>query len=286
MADEANAAAPGAAGGKPDGESQQPSPGGSDDSKTKPDEGNAKETVSRAELDKTIGERQAAKDRARKAEERATQAETELARRPDPESDEFKAYEAWREDRDAAETKAAIEQGDADKLVQKAREPLQKQNEELVKERDGYKGQLTALLRDRGLEEAATRAGALNPKQVAALLRHRVKMVRDDTGQFAPTFMDEDGGGLFDADGPVTDMQKFVAAYLGLPENANLVKATAAPGSGAKPEGGGAPAADGIPQTLAEFNKLTPEQRRDVAARMTKPQRDAMLGQGAAAGIL
>jgi len=101
-----------------------------------------------------------------------------------------------------------------------------------------------------------------------ALLRHRVQMVNRD-GRFEPDFIDSDGQPLYDGNGNrVADARSFVQLFLALPENANLIKAGASPGSGAKP-GGVTSNPTGKPTSIAEWNALPQEKRDELAEEMT-----------------
>ncbi len=137
--------------------------------------------------------------------------------------------------------------------------------------------QLAALLRDQRLRAAALAAGAVNPDQVVALLRQQVRMVEGADGQFAPCFLDGRGRVAADEAGKLLDADGFVRTYLSRPENANLVRAGSVGGSGARLAGSAA-AADGVPTTLADFNALDPRERRRVALKLSRRQREALLG--------
>jgi len=211
-------------------------PGGSDEPMADP----ARDMVPRAELEKVIRERQAAKQRARKAEsELASLAALPSSSTADPDSSE------------PAET-----------LQRKLR----------LRET-----QLAALLRDQQLRQAAARAGAINPDQVVGILRPRVVMAEGDDGELCPVFLDEAGRVELAEDGSAPDADAFVGRFLADPAQANLLRSSSVPGSGARPVGGTAPA-EAVPQTLAEFNALPASRRRDAAMRMSRRQREAMLG--------
>ena len=119
----------------------------------------------------------------------------------------------------------------------------------------------------------------MQPAQVVGLLRHRVQMEQQPDGTFVPVFRDSNGQAQYDGTGQrVTDADTFVRFYLGQPENANLVRSTAQPGSGARPPGGPAqPSGDSQPKTLEEFLLLPEDQRMEIAAKMPAEQRDKFL---------
>ncbi len=214
-------------------------------------DGAAGEMVSRAELEKVIAQRQAAKARARKAEQQLAEAEARTG---------------------AGEAEASPEQG---------REDTRAQAQAIEDENAQLKRQLTSVLRDQGLRAAAAAAGAVNPDQVVALLRLRVHMTLGEDGRLAPAFVDEAGRPIADDDGAVPDVQTFVGLFLSLPENANLVRAGATPGSGARPAGG-ASGPDARPRSLDEFNGLPEERRMQWALEMGPEKLRTLLGMGRA----
>ena len=138
------------------------------------DDDPAQETVSRAELEKVIAQRQAAKLRARKAEQKLTELEARLN----------------------AASGAEAPSGDNDGAG-RAEEAIQEVNAQL-------KRQLTSLLRDQGLRAAAAAVGAINPDQVVALLRPRVQMDVHADGRLVPKFLDGQGRPIAQGDGKAT----------------------------------------------------------------------------------
>jgi hypothetical protein len=143
--------------------------------------------------------------------------------------------------------------------------------------------QLAAQLRDQRLRSAAQTAGAVNPDQVVSLLRQRVRMVESAGGQYAACFLDEHGRMALDEAGKLLDAEGFVRAYLSRPENANLVRAGSSGGSGARLAGSAA-TPDALPLTLADFKSLDPRERRKVALKLSRRQREALLGLSAGEG--
>ncbi len=245
----------------------------------------ATETVSRAELGKVIAERQAAKARARKAEEElaamrkrlSDDGTDEAAPTPEPGWDGHTEGVATG---DAADGDAA----NANVAATDTREPDPPAPADTETELSGLRRrlrdrdeQLAGILRDRDLRDAAVAAGAVNPDQVVALLRPRVAMRQTPAGQFAPEFLDEAGRPMLDDDGPVQRVDVFVTRFLSRPGNANLIRAGAAPGSGARPAGGTADP-DTRPRTIAAFNRLPADQRRGAAMAMTRQEREHLLG--------
>jgi hypothetical protein len=276
MTDEPNA--PTGQAGQTAAEPQQPAGDAPDGAKTD----TSQDSVSRAELDKAIARRQDALKRAQDAEARLVEMHTSLTNMPSEEDltllAETKAKRA-----EAARNKA-LKEGDADAIAAQAAKEAQApligkvtQLEDRLAKRDE---QLAKVLRDDALLKAAVTAGAVNPQQVVELLRPRIKMAEQPDGTFGVVPLSPSGLPLQDAEGLVTDVNRFVTGYLSDPLNANLVKATATHGSGAKPSGGSPAPPDGKPRTLDEFNALPEDQRAAVAVSMTKAERHAMFGIG------
>lgn len=252
---------------------QQPASGGPDGPKPQDP---APETVSRAEMEKVVGERQAAKERARKAEELSTELQKELGTMPLAE--ELDAFRKWNDDKNARAREKAIKDGDVEAIEKGVREPLQGKLAEKDQVIDRQGAQLKNILCDQALRKAAESANAHNPDQVVSLLRHRVKMEPADNGEFRPQFLAVSGVPACDDNGErITDAEGFVGQYLQLPENANLVKSSAKPGSGAAPAGGQVDP-NRIPATLEEFNALPPEKKVEVSQKMTSAQRRDLAG--------
>jgi hypothetical protein len=238
------------------------------------------ETVSRAEFDKVVRQRQAAKEKVRQL---TTEVEQLLARlREAPNDEELRAFQDWKGLQQQAGMPPDQQVHDMQAIAQRIREPLKARIEDLHGRKDALERRLADLLRDQELRVAAVRANAINPEQVIALLRDRVRMTESADGRFVPEFVDRDGQPLFDGPQHVNDAQRFVDLFLAMPENANLVRSTVTPGSGAKQAGGPATYMDSIPRSKAEFLSLPPEERLAVANRMTRQQRDAILGRGSA----
>jgi len=226
----------------------------------------AEDMVSRAELEKVIGERQANKERARTAEAALAEANAKLEGGPD--ADDLQAFNEWKAAQDGDAKAKAIADGDVTAIEDGIRAPMQAQLDAKETRIGALEGQLTAILRDSAVLDAALKAGAHTPAQVVALLRPRVKMV-EEAGKYVAQFTDIEGQPMYDGKGDrVADADAFVSLFLSLPENANLIKATATPGSGAKP-GGVPPNPTGKPQTLDAWNALSPEQQSELGPQMT-----------------
>jgi len=223
----------------------------------------AADVVSRAEFNKVVGQRQTAKEKVRNL---TAQVDDLLARLGDPAGQ-------------AGQAGPGTDQ-DIENLPEAAKAHIR----ELRGRKEALESRLTDLLAERELRAAAVRGHAINPDQVVALLRSRVRMVEASDGRFEARFIDGAGQLAMDGDEPVRDARRFVEAFLAMPENANLVRSTVLPGSGARQAGAAATPADPVPLTKAEFLALPPSQRLAVANRMSRRQRDGLLGRTLADG--
>jgi len=253
--------------------SQQGSSGGAD---APQNPFGAAETVPRAEFDKVVGQRQAAKEKMRQLSRQVDELLARVGTMPGEE--ELRAFQEWRSRQQEAGVSHEQQREDITFIEDRVRQPLEDRVDALRSRKDALEKQLTDLLRDQELRVAAARADAVNPEQVVALLRGRVRMSETAEGRFAPEFLTADGQPVFDGPERVTDVRRFVDLFLSQPENANLVRSTVTPGSGAKQAGGLAVNMDSMPRTKAEFLSLPPDERLRVANRMTRQQRDAILG--------
>jgi hypothetical protein len=276
--------------------------------------------VPKAEFDKVVAQRQAAKERARqlaavardlaerlKAGGGAVAAGPSNAGIParDPGSVRAGAGSAGRNarvtpDMSATDADASADADDAEFLDLEAihgrlREPLQRRLAALQAENAAARRRLMELLRDQELRTAAARAGAINPDQVVVLLRDRVAMDDADAGPDGPA--GNSGTSARDglppnsagADAPAgsgrfAGVRQLVERFLCQDENANLVGCSVAAGSGARQAGGPGVHVDNLPRTRAEFLALPAEQRTAAAHRMTRQQRDELLGRNAPRG--
>ena len=264
---------------RPPGDATQESSGGAEAPQNQLAE---QSVVSRAEFNKVVGQRQAAKEKVRHL---STEVEQLLARfHAMPGEEELKVFQEWKDSQQKAGGIPAHQGQDVEAIADRVRQPLEARIEELRGRKDALKRRLTDLLRDQELRVAAARANAINPEQVVALLRDRVRITETDDGQYAPEFVDGSGQPAFVGSERVTETKRFVDQFLSMPENANLVRSTVTPGSGAKQSGGMAINTDLVPRTKVEFLALSPDQRRRVANRMTGRQRDVLLGKSSTDG--
>ena len=238
------------------------------------------DVVSRAELDKVIGERQAAKEATRRLNQQLADMQEKVRAMPD--SDTLQAFQEWRKQQDEQAKAQAIEKGDVEALERRLRETFTKQSEAKDAKIRAFSEQLTQRTRDTALLEAETAASAYNPSQVVKLLRERVRMVELSDGTLAPEFLDSDlKTPAFDGSGNrVTDAKAFVNLFLSHPDNANLVRSTARPGPGAKPQG--TANRTGKPVSKDEFNALSDDEKARVAATMSTDEIRSLMGIGPA----
>ena len=179
----------------------------------------ARDTVSRAELEKVIRERQAAKERARAAEAELAATRKKLAAADagdQPTRESPPAGQHPDGDGRAAEARRNAPTRPDDNATGPAQDdipgrPSQSDLEARLRSREL---QLASLLRDQQLRAAAEAAGAVNPDQVVALLRTRVVMEESANGEFIPSFLDERGRSLVDANGAPPDADAFVGEFL------------------------------------------------------------------------
>jgi hypothetical protein len=254
---------------------QHESPGGAEAPPNEPGDGG--EMVCRAEFNKVVGQRQAAKEKVRQLTAELEQLSARL--RAAPGQEELDAFQEWkrlRQASDAAEGQPASSSSQqAERQAQAGGSTVLATSDSSAR-KDALERRLMDLLRDQELRAAAVRAHAINPEQVVALLRDRVRMVQTPDGRLEPEFLDP-GEPPAGGQGP-QDAQALVGLFLSRAENANLVRSMVTPGSGARQAGGLATHLDFMPRSKAEFLSLPSDQRLAVANRMTRQQRDAILG--------
>jgi hypothetical protein len=240
------------------------------------------EVVSRAEFNKVVGQRQAAKEKVRQLTAQVDQLLARLGRTPEQQGrldlQDGKPGRRSAEMETPADTQAA----DLQAIQENLPAPVKAHVEALRGRKEMLEKRLADLLADQELRVAALRANAINPDQVVALLRGRVRMIETADGRYEAHFTAPDGQAALDGNKPIRDARHFVDAFLALPENANLVRSTVIPGSGARQAGGVMTHVDPMPQSKAEFLALPPSQRLTVANRMTRQQRDSILGRSSA----
>ncbi len=260
--------------GDPTAAAQQPQAGEPDGKQKAPE---AQDVVSRAELEKVIGERQSLKERLRASDQRVAELQGDPRLKIEPER--IKALDDLEAKQDAAARDKAMKEQDVEAIESRVREPMQKQIDALQTRGQVRNDQITALLKTQALKVAATAANAVIPDQVVGLLQDRVRMVEDAaTGQFRPEYFDAENQPMYDGNGQrIADADTFVKAFLALPDNSNLVKANTPPGSGAQPTGG--PTNNrGAPTSVEAFNALPEAERAEAAQSMTAEQIDAAAG--------
>ena len=240
------------------------------------------DVVSRAEFSKVVSQRQAAKEKVRQLTAQVDQLLARLGHMS--EQQDRRALQDSKAGRQSAEREkpADGQAADLQAIQEHLPAPVRSHVEALRGRKEMLEKRLADLLADQELRVAAARANAINPDQVVALLRGRVRMVETADGRYEAHFTAPDGQAAIDGGKPIRGARHFVDTFLALPENANLVRSTVIPGSGARQAGGVMTHMDPMPQSKAEFLALPPSQRLSVANRMTRQQRDSILGRSSA----
>jgi BMFP domain-containing protein YqiC len=260
------------------------------------------DVVSRAEFNKVVGQRQTAKEKVRQLTAQVDQLLSRLGRMTEQQASgpqggrlDLQDGKPGRQPRQAlgpqggpqgpadGETPADSQAADLQAVQERLPDPVKAHLEALRGRKEMLEKRLADLLADQELRVAAARANAINPDQVVALLRGRVRMIETADGRYEANFTAPDGQAAIDAGNkPIRDARHLVDAFLALTENANLVRSTVIPGSGARQAGGVMTHTDPMPQSKAEFLALPQSQRLTVANRMTRQQRDTILGRSSA----
>ena len=236
----------------------------------------AVDMVPKTELTKVIDGRDAAKVRARAAEAELVTANQSIADltagQISPERIELLTQiEAERAE---AERTTAMEAGDAEALAAQARAPVEQKNVQLTERLAQRDAQLSQLLQDGAVVAAATAAGAVNPSQVAMLLKGRISMTEDPAGKLVPAFTGPQGQAVHAIGGETVTMATFVASFLAEAGNENLVKSSVTPGSGATPAGGET-TTNKTPKSFGEYMAIPEADRPAVWEKMSTEEREA-----------
>ena len=208
------------------------SPGPQAEGNQQNDQGSDRDSVSREE------HRQAVAEVVREREhwkQRSKSLGTELdeLKKQVPSADDLTAYQRWTQTHEQAEIELASEreklQAEHDELIQSHQQELGK-GQAAVEAQQRY---IEQLLRDNKIISAAERANVANAQAVARLFGPHVKVDRDDNGSYQAMVLDEHGQVLRDPDTqrPIS-VEEGLARYLAREENAFLLKAPAAGGSG------------------------------------------------------
>ena len=197
------------------------------------DQGSDQEFVSRDQyrqgIAEVVREREQWKQRSKNLN-----GELEELKKQLPEPDQLSAYREWLETREQAEIDLAAAQ---QKLQDEHSNLVQAHQQELdakqaaIQAQDSY---IQQLVRDNRIISAAERANVANAQAVARLFGPHVKVARDDDGQYQAVVLDENGQVLRDGDThrPVS-VEEGLGRYLAREENAFLLRAPSAGGSGA-----------------------------------------------------
>ena len=214
------------------------------------DPGNDRDRISRHEHREAIAE--VVREREHwKQRSKSVGADLEQLKKHMPAAEELAGYRKWLETHEQAEIDLAAVQVE-----------LEKEHSELIKahqqELDKREATMTAqqrhieqLVRDNRIIAAAERANVANAQAVARLFGPHVKVQHNENGEHQAVVLDESGQVVRDADThqPIS-VEQGLGRYLARAENAFLLKAPAAGGSGA-----GVIAADSGPLDLAGMQR-------------------------------
>ncbi len=197
------------------------------------DQGNDRDRISRDEhrqaVTEVVREREHWKQRSK-----STAAELEQLKKQMPAPEDMEAYGKWLETHEQAEIDLATA---AENLKKQHSEFTQAHQQELDQREATMNAQqsyIEQLLRDNRIIAAAERANVANAQAVAKLFGPHVKVQRDQDGEYQAVVLDDHGQTLQDPDThrPVS-VEEGLGRYLARAENAFLLKAPSAGGSGA-----------------------------------------------------
>ncbi len=197
------------------------------------DQGNDRDRISRDEHRQAVAE--VVREREHwKQRSKGTATELEQLKEQMPAPQDLEAYGKWRETHEQAEIDLATAQ---EKLQKEHSELAQTHQQELDQREATMSAQqsyIEQLLRDNRIIAAAERANVANAQAVARLFGPHVKVQRDQDGQYQAVVLDDHGQTLQDPDThrPVS-VEEGLGRYLARAENAFLLKAPSAGGSGA-----------------------------------------------------
>ena len=227
---------------------ESPSPQAQGNEQT--DQGNDRDRISRNEHREAVAE--VVREREHwKQRSKSIMAELGQLKEQMPKPEELSGYRTWLETHEQAQIDLAA-----------AQENLEKERSELVQahqqELDKREATMTAqqhyieqLLRDNRIIAAAERANVANAQAVARLFGPHVKVEHDQNGGYQAVVLDDNGQVLRDPDTHRTiSVEEGLGRYLARAENAFLLKAPAAGGSGA-----GVICADAGPLDLAGMQR-------------------------------
>ena len=214
------------------------------------DQGNDRDRISRDEHRQAVAE--VVREREHwKQRSKSIAAEIEQLKKQMPAPQDMEAYGKWLETHEQAQIDLATAQENLEKdrseLIQVHQQELD-QREATMSAQQHY---IEQLLRDNRIIAAAERANVANAQAVARLFGPHVKVDRDQNGEYQAVVLDDHGQTLRDPDThrPVS-VEEGLGRYLARAENAFLLKAPAAGGSGA-----GVICADAGPLDLASMQR-------------------------------
>ena len=214
------------------------------------DRGSDRDRISRDEHREAIAE--VVREREHwKQRSKSVGADLEQIKKQMPAAEELAGDRKWLEMHEQAQIDLAADQ---EKLEKERSELIQVHQQELDKREATMTAQqryIKQLVRDNRIIAAAERANVANAQAVARLFGPHVKVQHDQNGDYHAVVLDESGQVIHNADThrPIS-VEQGLGRYLARAENAFLLKAPAAGGSGA-----GAIAADSGPLDLASMQR-------------------------------
>ena len=214
------------------------------------DQGSDRQYVSRDEHRQAVAE--VVREREHwKQRSRGLGGELEELKKQMPKPDDLAAYRNWAETHEQAQIDLASER---EKLQAEHRDLIQSHQQELDQRQAAIRAQqgcIEQLLRDNKIIAAAERANVANAQAVARLFGPHVQVEQADNGNYQAVVLDEQGQVVRDPDShrPIA-VEEGLARYLAREENAFLLKAPSAGGSGA-----GVPLTEQRPVDLASMQR-------------------------------
>jgi len=229
---------------------EKKSPGPQAQGNEQTDQGNDRDRISRDEHREAVAEVVLEREHW-KGRSKSIAVELEQLKKQMPSPEETRAYNKWLE----AHEQAQIDLAAAQENLEKERSELVQAHQQELDHREAtmsaQQQYIEQLLRDNRIIAAAERANVANAQAVARLFGPHVKVERGQNGEYQAVVLDDNGQMLRDSDThrPVS-VEEGLGRYLARAENAFLLKAPAAGGSGA-----GVISADSGPLDLAGMQR-------------------------------
>ena len=214
------------------------------------DQGSDRDRISRDEHRQAVAE--VVREREHwKQRSKSTAAELEQLKKQMPAPDDMEAYSKWLDTHEQAQIDLAAAQENLKKQHSELTQAHQQELDQREATMSAQQSYIEQLLRDNRIIAAAERANVTNAQAVARLFGPHVKVQRDQNGEYQAVVLDDHGQALQDPDThrPVS-VEEGLGRYLARAENAFLLKAPSAGGSGA-----GVIAADAGPLDLTSMQR-------------------------------